>query len=311
MNKKTLFQIPIDQISPNPHNPRLIFDPNELDELKKSIAKVGILVPVTLYENEKRFPKTKYVLLDGERRWRCAKELGITTIPANVIDEPEDVTQNILFMFNIHHFRREWELFPTALKLDVIIQKLGTDQEGVLSEFTGVKRSTIRRCKMLLWYPVKYRDILTEKGGKISTDFFIELYPIVHRLSHEDEYLYPAGTEKLVDALMKKFLAQKVITDVKEFREIRKTMGYFERIQDMQTFKINLSSFIDKETVGLEIFASPDVDADKTYQNVLKYVGFLNANLDLLNPDSVSDLAFVEQLKSLNKNIQILIDKIE
>lgn len=311
MERKTLFQIPIDDIVPNPHNPRLIFDPHELDELKKSISKVGILVPITVYENAKRFPKAKYVLLDGERRWRCAKELGIASISANIIDEPEDVTQNILFMFNIHHFRREWELFPTALKLEVIIKKLGIDQESVLSEFTGVKRSTIRRCKVLLWYPQKYRDMLTEKGGKISTDFFIELYPIVYRLSQEEEYLCPQGTEKLVDALIRKFLAQKVINDVKEFREIRKTMGYFERINDMQTFENNLSIFLEKETVGLEIFASPEVDADKTYQNVLKYVGFLNANLEQLNPDSVSNLAFVDQLKSLNKKIQSLIDQIE
>jgi len=311
MEKKTLFKIPIDEIAPNPHNPRLIFDPQELDELKKSISKVGILVPITVYENAKRFPKAKYVLLDGERRWRCAKELGIEVISANIIDEPEDVTQNILFMFNIHHFRREWELFPTALKLEVIIKKLGTDQESVLSEFTGVKRSTIRRCKVLLWYPAKYRDTLTEKGGRISTDFFIELYPIVYRLSQEEEYMYPRGTEKLVDALMSKFLAQKVINDVKEFREIRKTMGYFERINDMQMFKNNLSIFLEKEKVGLEIFASPDVDADKTYQNVLKYMGFLNANLEQLNPDSVSDLAFVDQLKSLDKKIQTLIDQIE
>ena len=116
------------------------------------MAKVGILVPLTVYENTKRIPKSKYVLLDGERRWRCAKELGMLTIPANIIDEPEDVTQNILFMFNIHHFRREWELFPTALKLEVIIDRIGTDRETVLSEFTGVNKSTIRRCKMLLWY---------------------------------------------------------------------------------------------------------------------------------------------------------------
>lgn len=311
MARKTLFQIPIDEIAPNPYNPRLIFDPQELDELKKSISKVGILVPVTVYENVKRFPKSKYVLLDGERRWRCAKELGLPVIPANIIDEPEDVTQNILFMFNIHHFRREWELFPTALKLEVIIKKLGTDQESVLSEFTGVKRSTIRRCKVLLWYPQKYRDMLTEKGGKISTDFFIELYPIVYRLSQEEEYLYPKGTEKLVDGLMKKFLAQKVISDVKEFREIRKTMGYFERVLDMQTFKNNMQAFLDKEAVGLEIFASPEADADKTYQNVLKYVSFLNANIDQLNPDSVSDLTFVDQLKILNKKIQSLMDQIE
>ena len=53
-----------------------------------------------------------------------------------MIDEPEDVTQNILFMFNIHHYRREWELFPTALKLEQLIKATGTDQESVLTSFT-------------------------------------------------------------------------------------------------------------------------------------------------------------------------------
>ena len=311
MERKTLFQIRVDEISPNPHNPRLIFDPNELDELKKSIAKVGILVPVTVYENTKRYPKTKYVLLDGERRWRCAKELGLETVPANIIDEPEDVTQNILFMFNIHHFRREWELFPTALKLEVIIKSLGTDQESALAEFTGVKRSTIRRCKMLLWYPSKYRDVLTEKGGKISTDFFIELYPIVYRLSQEEEYSYPIGVERLVDALMNKFIAQRVISDVKEFRDVRKALGYYEGISDLRTFKERLAAFLGNDATGLEVFASPELEANKVYQNVLKYVSFLNANIKQLNPDSVSDLWFVDQLKTLNQNIESLIDSID
>ena len=85
--------------------------------------------------------------------------------------------------------------------------------------------------------------------------------------------MYPYGTEKLVDALIIKFLEQRVISDVKEFREIRKAMGYFERISDMHTFKERLSTFLEKKTMGLEIFASPEIDADKTYQNVLKYVG--------------------------------------
>ena len=153
MTNRTLQVIPINNISANPFNPRLIFDQEDLDELKKSIAKVGILVPLTVFRNTKNFPKTDYILLDGERRWRCARELQMDNVPANVIDEPSDDTQNILFMFNIHHYRREWELFPTALKLESLIEKLGTDQESQLASFTGVSRSTIRRCKTLLKEP--------------------------------------------------------------------------------------------------------------------------------------------------------------
>ena len=267
MENKTLQNINVDDISPNPHNPRLIFEPRELDELKNSIAKVGILVPLTVYKNEKSFPKTQYVILDGERRWRCAREIGLDFIPANIIDEPKDITQNILFMFNIHHFRKEWALFPTALKLEVIIDKLGTDQESILSEFTGVSRSTIRRCKTLLWYPTKYRNILLEKSGRVSTDFFIELYPIAHRVSFEAKYSFPNGVEKFVDSCMDKFIDQKHLSDVKEFREIRKSMGYYDKAGDFNTFIKLIDQFVEDKEIGLEIFTSNDVEEERNRKN--------------------------------------------
>jgi ParB/RepB/Spo0J family partition protein len=311
MENKTLKDIRVDEISPNPHNPRLIFEPRELDELKGSLAKVGILVPLTVYKNEKKFPKTEYVILDGERRWRCAKELGFETVPANIIDEPKDITQNILFMFNIHHFRKEWALFPTALKLDVIIEKIGTDQESILSEFTGVSRSTIRRCKALLWYPPKYRNILMEKSGKISTDFFIELFPIAQRISHEENYSFPEGVEKFVDVCIEKFKNQKHFSDVKEFREIRKSMGFFDKTNDFKEFIQRIDSFVENPGIGLEIFESNDIEEERNRKNVLKYIAYLNSNLDNINPDLISDFYIEEQLRILSKKVQSIIESIE
>ena len=311
MENKTLLNIRVDEISPNPHNPILIFEPRELDQLKNAISKVGILVPLTVYRNEKSFPKTQFVILDGERRWRCAKELGLETIPANIIDEPKDITQNILFMFNIHHFRKEWALFPTALKLEVIIEKLGTDQESILSEFTGVSRSTIRRCKSLLWYPQKYRDVLMEKSGRISTDFFIELFPIAQRISHEDNYIFPNGIEKFVDSCIEKFLEQIHISDVKEFREIRKAMGFYDKTNDFSTFVKLIDRFVNDKEVGLEIFASNDVEEERTRKNILKYVAYLNSNLDSINPDLISDFYIEEQLKVLKEKISSILESIE
>lgn len=311
MENKTLQNIRVDEVSPNPHNPRLVFDPRELDELKSSINKVGILVPLTVYKNEKSFPKTQYIILDGERRWRCAKELGLGVIPANVIDEPKDITQNILFMFNIHHFRKEWALFPTALKLEVIIDKLGTDQESVLSEFTGVSRSTIRRCKTLLWYPKKYRDTLMEKSGRISTDFFIELYPIANRVSYEEKYTFPQGVEKFVDSCMEKFLDQKHLSDVKEFREIRKSMGYYSKLGDFNKFLELIDEFVENKAVGLEIFISRDVEEEINRKNILKNLAYLNSNLDTVNPDAISDYYIEEQLRNLRNKINNILEILE
>lgn len=308
---KTLFYVSPNEISPNLHNPRIIFDEESMSELKKSISKVGILVPLTVYRNSKNYPNTSYVLLDGERRWRCSKELDLEAIPVNVIDEPEDVTQNILYMFNIHHYRKEWELFPTALKLEKLIEELGTDSEKTLNEFTGVSRSMIRRCKMLLWLPEKYRDTLMKKNGKISTDFFIELYPIAYRLSQEEEYYTGNGVEEFIDRMIDIFNSGKVITDVKEFREIRKVMGFHEKNRTFDEFKKKIDEFISSENTSLDLFVEEDLENDRSRNNMLKYISFLNKELKDINSDLMSDYTFIDQLNVLKDNIIEALEKLD
>ena len=92
------------RIQQNPDNPRLIFRISELQELESSIAEQGILVPLTLFRDS-----SKYTLLDGERRWRCAVKLGILKVPAIVQPKPERI-QNIMMMFAIHNARKDWKL---------------------------------------------------------------------------------------------------------------------------------------------------------------------------------------------------------
>src|SRR5436309_11390632 len=79
------------QIQRNPQNPRLLFDPDPMEILRKSISKVGILVPLLVYE---RSSDDQYVILDGERRWKCALELNLPNVPVNIIPEPTTI-QNI------------------------------------------------------------------------------------------------------------------------------------------------------------------------------------------------------------------------
>lgn len=308
--RNTLVNISPQDLSPNPHNPRMFFDEEELKELKNSIEKVGILVPLTIYENKKKVPSTKYILLDGERRWRCAIELKLKSVPANVIDEPRDVTQNILYMFNIHHFRREWELFPTALKLEVLIQKLGTDSESTLSSFTGLTRTMIRRCKMLLWFPEEYRNTLLRRDSKISTDFFIEIYPICYRLSQEAEFRYPQGIKLFIDICIGKFL-QGLVSDVKEFRDMRRALAYYEGIGRFGDFKSKIRDFACESSASLEIFAVPDIEEDRTRKNIIKYVSYLNETLKTVNPNLISDIYFVDQLRELQKNLYKIIENID
>src|SRR4051794_33533698 len=122
MTQPRLKEIDPKQIRKNRENPRLHFPRERLDELAASIDRKGVLVPISVYENPDA--ETQYVLIDGERRWRCSLQLGRPDIPAMVIDEPDD-TENLLTMFEIHKVRDDWDNMPTAWALGKLMERTG------------------------------------------------------------------------------------------------------------------------------------------------------------------------------------------
>ncbi|MGW2636437.1 ParB/RepB/Spo0J family partition protein [Streptomyces sp. NPDC001348] len=73
-------EIPLDAISPNPRQPREVFDEDALQELVTSIKEVGLLQPVVV----RQLGSDRYELIMGERRWRACREAGLEAIPAIV-----------------------------------------------------------------------------------------------------------------------------------------------------------------------------------------------------------------------------------
>jgi len=73
-------EIPIHKIVPNPEQPRKTFDPCELADLAATIVEHGVILPVVVEPSG-----DKYILHDGERRWRAAKIAGLATIPASIV----------------------------------------------------------------------------------------------------------------------------------------------------------------------------------------------------------------------------------
>lgn len=220
-----LQQIPIDKIDRNPDNPRIVFRPGELEELQKSIRLYGVQVPISVYREHGR-----YVLIDGERRWRCASKLNSDTIPALVQKKPPPL-QNLLLMFNIHALREQWDLLTIGLKLPKIIDLL-TKEIGKaptvkeISEKTGLNRAMIRRCKLLMNLPQQYKDqILAElqkakAQQKFTEDLFIELERSLTTVTRAMPEVIP-DREAVRKVLLKKFKAG-IINNRVLFRDIGK-----------------------------------------------------------------------------------------
>ncbi len=77
-------EIPVDQIAPNPYQPRRQFDTGEMDDLAASIAREGILQPLLIVRAADRAASRPYVLVAGERRLRAARRAGMTAVPCVV-----------------------------------------------------------------------------------------------------------------------------------------------------------------------------------------------------------------------------------
>jgi ParB/RepB/Spo0J family partition protein len=214
-------------IGQNPENPRLKFRQEEMENLLISIDQHGIQVPLTVYRDGGEY---EYRLLDGERRWRCALKLGLDTVPVIVQDQPTEL-QNLVLMYNIHALREQWDYFTIAASLKRIIDLFESDNgyspnEKQLAELTGLSVGAIRRCRLIMELPERYKSALMveldkpKSQQKLSEDFFIEmeraLKTVVRRLPEYEERL-----DDIRDVLIGKF-QNRTITAVTDFRQLSK-----------------------------------------------------------------------------------------
>jgi ParB/RepB/Spo0J family partition protein len=292
-------------LRPNPHNPRILFDELPLKTLQESIEKVGVLVPLTVYQAK---GSNKYTILDGQRRWICAQRLSLTKIPINQVAEPS-VAENIVTMFQIHKLRKDWELMPTALKLGVLMDELEEKRDKQLSELTGLDIAVVTRCKKLLTFPKKYQEMMlfTDPGDRIKADFFIELYPVINDRTVRGAPWYKRNL--LIDRFLHKYQNRlsgfKAITD---FRKIKQHLTIARIANQERTVLDRFKKLLDDDAVD---FSTLEVDAARIHREATtlgKRLGDIRSALDALEVDSFiaeEDLWLeVEELvKSLNKKL--------
>lgn len=217
LEMKALQYLEVDSIERNPRNPRLHFPEDLRQRLTQSIAEKGILVPVAVFK--KAGNPAKYVLIDGERRWISARDVGYDTVPA-VIREEADDTEILLEMFNIHMVREQWSNMPTAWALKRVVDETGTSEAAELSRLTGLSTDQIRRLLHALDLPPDYQGYIDE--GTIPLNFFWELKT---RVIDPITKLRPSLWEEFgEDEVLKSFVAKRlanVVTDVVSLRKVQ------------------------------------------------------------------------------------------
>lgn len=153
----SLNQLPTDEITPNPHQPRDHFDEDKLEELTESIRRQGVVEPIVV----RPYPDGdhRYMIVAGERRWRASCQAGLERIPGLVRDlEPE----HAYLLSLVENVQRE-NLSP--LEEARAYQRLQEEEsygQQQIADAVGKSRSTIANRLRLLNLPEDAQDALLE-----------------------------------------------------------------------------------------------------------------------------------------------------
>ncbi|MBO5964359.1 MAG: ParB/RepB/Spo0J family partition protein [Bacteroidaceae bacterium] len=142
----SICEIAIQQIIPNPNQPRREFAPEALQELSDSIRELGIVQPITLRDQG----DGTYLIIAGERRWRASQMAGLTSIPAYVRTVDDENMMEMALIENIQ--REDLNALEIALAYQHLMEQYDLTQER-LSERVGKNRSTITNYLRLLKLP--------------------------------------------------------------------------------------------------------------------------------------------------------------
>ena len=155
-----LIDIPVADITPNPHQPRMLFDEESLAELTASVQQIGVLQPILVRPAESG---TGYELIAGERRWRAAGRAGLATIPAVVRTTDDLAAVEHALVENLH--RQDLTALEEAAAYQQLVEDFELTHEQV-AERVGKSRSAVTNTLRLLGLPPAIQHLLAD--GKLS-----------------------------------------------------------------------------------------------------------------------------------------------
>ena len=152
----TINEIAIEQIEPNPNQPRREFDEEALQELAASIKELGIVSPITL----RQVADNRFQIIAGERRWRASQIAGLKAIPAYIRTIKDENVMEMALVENIQ--REDLNAIEIALAYAHLMEKDGLTQEKV-SERVGKSRVAVANYLRLLKLPAQVQMALQKK----------------------------------------------------------------------------------------------------------------------------------------------------
>ena len=238
--------INISLVEPNRNQPRKEFDKESLSELANSIKQYGILQPIIVQKNG-----DMYEIIAGERRWRAAKEAGLTEVPVIVRDYDKQKVMEISIIENIQ--REDLNPIEEAMAYQSLMEEYGLKHDE-LAEKVSKNRSTITNSMRLLKLSKDIQQMLID--GKISTGHakvLLSVEDINEQEKIAQELIDKSLSVRELEKLVKKYTKPRRKKDDKDDKDYSLFYREYEdRLKDILGTKVQINTK-DKNKGRIEI----------------------------------------------------------
>ncbi len=285
-------QIKVSSIIPDPNQPRKYFNAEKIKTLKNSIKSHGIINPIIVQQQS----TGKYLVIDGERRYRSAMELGMDSIPA-IIEKPQQETERLVRQFNIQEQHEDWTPIEKAMAITNLAKTM--------------KLSLPATCKLLNVSEADQRKYaafaeLTDKSAWVRNEIPLDYIQSMRSLkSHARSLTIKVLENDYTDADAKK-LEAKVIKLIK--KGVINRRGEITRLTD--AFKKDpksIAKFVeDADATPMSLFASTRARGAYYLRNLISSAGWVSNHgakyLDAkdIKPDAQQVEIMKRAIKALN-----------
>lgn len=151
-------KVKLSSLIADPSQPRQEFDVDEMERLIKSINEKGILLPLIVEETDK---KDKYLICDGERRFKAATELGLKEVPV-VIEKAMSPTERMIMRFHLQDQHSDWSVFDRARAILFFKETQGITNNQT-SELLGISPRTVQLWTSILRLSKRSQEYIIKK----------------------------------------------------------------------------------------------------------------------------------------------------
>ena len=253
-------KLAVDAIQPNPMQPRVVFQPERLEELAASIRANGIIQPLIVRRHEGHFQ-----LVAGERRWRAAKLAGLRDVPVVVQEIADPLLLEIALIENIQ--REDLNAIETARAYERLGRDLGLSQEEI-GRRTGKDRTSITNALRLLRLPAEVQLLLAEHRLSMGHARAILGLPTAEQQIEVAEKTAAQGLSvRQVEALVQALTSDRTATAKKEKPSDPNVRAASEEMERVLGTRVRIVE-LNEQRGRIEIEYYSQTDLDRLFQQI-------------------------------------------